>query len=250
MAVSKIVLAIFVPADTGKHIHKNRPSHGLAFHCGGSKIYHFSDGTDLPVGANEIVYLPKYSSYELETQVPGDCWAVNFDLQTDCVCRAQTFSVPDASGILSRFQIASELWIKKSAFFSLKICGLLYEILYYLADISQALPKNRFNKIAPAISYLEGHYTEGKVSITELANMCNMSDTYFRRFFGEQFSMTPVKYINQKRMKLAQELLESAMYSVSDVQEMCGYSDACRFSREFKKFFGCPPGEYGKKKMK
>ena len=41
--INRIVLAIFVAAGTGDAIHKNRPTHGLAIHKGGEKIYTFSN---------------------------------------------------------------------------------------------------------------------------------------------------------------------------------------------------------------
>ena len=53
--INKIVLAIFVAAGTGDAIHKNRPSHGLAIHKGGEKIYIFSDGKILTVKENDII---------------------------------------------------------------------------------------------------------------------------------------------------------------------------------------------------
>ena len=59
--VEKIVLACFVPAGIGQVTHKNRPSHGLAINKFGEKIYSFSDGKQLVVKENDIIFLENKS---------------------------------------------------------------------------------------------------------------------------------------------------------------------------------------------
>lgn len=83
--IETIVFACFVARGTGDAVHKNRPSHGLAFHTSGEKEYNFSDGTKLLTKPNTLIYLPKGSDYVVNTKVQGDCFAINFDIspQTD-----------------------------------------------------------------------------------------------------------------------------------------------------------------------
>lgn len=244
MNITKIVLAIGVPAGTAGFSHRDRPSHGLALHLAGKKIYHFHGGPSLPVNAGDLVYMPKASDYDVEILEPGECFAINFDLDADRIPAPQVWSIPDMQGLLTRFQSAAALWLQKSGGFSFKIKSALYDILYYLFSLSEAPSAKRFRTIAPAVAHLEQHYNDPDLSVTMLANLCDVSDTYFRAVFCEQFGVTPVKYITRKRMELAKELLSSEMYSVKDVQTVCGYRDAGYFSKEFKRHTGLSPMQY------
>ena len=56
--ISKIVLAVKVISSSDhQKTHINRPSHGLALHLGGHKIYHFEDGHDLEVFKDDIIFI-------------------------------------------------------------------------------------------------------------------------------------------------------------------------------------------------
>lgn len=81
--INKIAVACFVRAGTGHAVHENRPSHGLAFHTEGEKIYTFSDGRSLLVKPNTVIYLPKNSTYRVTTKSAGDCYAINFDIDEE-----------------------------------------------------------------------------------------------------------------------------------------------------------------------
>ena len=57
--IETIVFACFVARGTGDAVHKNRPSHGLAFHTSGEKEYNFSDGTKLLTKPSWIPMRPR-----------------------------------------------------------------------------------------------------------------------------------------------------------------------------------------------
>ena len=57
--VTDIVFSCRVPPENVRTIHRNRPSHGVAFHTEGLKTYRFSDGTVLTTGVNDLIFLPE-----------------------------------------------------------------------------------------------------------------------------------------------------------------------------------------------
>lgn len=97
--------------------------------------------------------------------------------------------------------------------------------------------------ILPAIIYLEQTPCP-TASIPELADMCHVSPSYFRRLFREYSSECPVKYRNKSRMDHAKKLLENTSLSVSEIAISLGYDDPAYFCRSFKKIIGMTPGEY------
>lgn len=74
---------------------------------------------------------------------------------------------------------------------------------------------------------------------------------YLRKLFQKEMGMTPLKYMTDLRMKKAKSMLAATWtreYSVAEVAESCGFSDALYFSRVFKKYYGCSPSEFGKRR--
>ena len=246
--INKIVLAIFVAAGTGDAIHKNRPSHGLAIHKGGEKIYIFSDGKMLTVKENDIIYLPKNSNYTVAAKSIGDCYAINFDIDEDTAFEPFVVKAKNHSEITESFRTASKIWKHKKNGYILKCKAELYNIIYDMQQeyFSEYLPAKKLDLIKPAVDYIHENYTMEIISIEALSKMCNITPEYFRRIFKNIYGVSPVRYINNLKITMAKELLESKMYSVTEAANQAGYDEMSHFSREFKKATGVSPSEYKK----
>jgi AraC-like DNA-binding protein len=77
----------------------------------------------------------------------------------------------------------------------------------------------------------------------ELAFLCNMSLSTFKRRFREIFNMSPGQYFLEQKMQRALQLLQRN-HRPSEVYDLIGYHSLSSFSHEFKKHFGVSPGEY------
>ena len=56
--------------------------------------------------------------------------------------------------------------------------------------------------------------------------------------------MSPHQYILNLKLENAETMLKSELYSISEVSDMCGFSDYKYFSRVFKKLKGVSPSRY------
>ncbi|MBQ8793630.1 MAG: helix-turn-helix transcriptional regulator [Clostridia bacterium] len=65
-----------------------------------------------------------------------------------------------------------------------------------------------------------------------------MSHAHLLRLFKKEYGITPIKYIINKRIELACELLKTTDLSVSSVAFSCGFSDEIHFMKTFKKLIG------------
>jgi AraC family transcriptional regulator, exoenzyme S synthesis regulatory protein ExsA len=79
------------------------------------------------------------------------------------------------------------------------------------------------------------------LSVSEMAQLCNLSTSSFKREFKEIFNDSPIRYINAKRLEKAKELLRVSDRAVNDIAYELGFNDPAYFSRIFKKRFGVPP---------
>ncbi|MBQ8894316.1 MAG: helix-turn-helix transcriptional regulator [Clostridia bacterium] len=242
--IQKLVLCCFVGAGAGKHDHRNRPSHGLAYHCSGAKEYIFEDGPRLTVHAGEIICLPRSSTYRVLTLEPGECYAINFQEEEEL----SPFIFPASDpGFPQAFRRAERLWKAKKPGYLAACKAELYHILALMQQKQGYQPSKKMELIHPAVEYIEEHYDTEPLSIARLAALCDITPEYFRRLFGSFLGCSPIKYINRLKTGRAKELLDSGMYSLHEAATLSGYTDMSHFSREFKKAFGISPSAYRKK---
>ena len=244
--VTHINMVTYVAPSAIKAIHKNRPFHGLVINdATADKIIHFSDGTAMHTGPNELHYLPKGSNYQVETVFAGGCWAINFDLLDELDEKPFNVKFRNHEAVLKNFKDAIAAWNEKE---DLIIRKNVYDIIIKIKKELQRnyLPSGKDLLIKPAVDRLNRDFTKNDLSVNDLAELCGISNAYFRRIFMEKFSLSPKEYIISLRMERARHLLESGQFTVSKIALMCGYFEPCHFSREFKKYHDLSPAEYAK----
>ena len=90
------------------------------------------------------------------------------------------------------------------------------------------------------------HLGDSDFTIDTLATMMHMGRTKLYGKVKELTGVTPNKYIMNKRMKKAAELLATGEYTVAIVSYKVGLEDASYFNKCFKSYFGISPSKYGK----
>lgn len=244
--VSEVVLAIFVPTSACDAIHKNRPSHGLAFNCGSEVKYAFDDGTVYSVEENDIIYLPKHSNYKVHFNGEVKTYCINFQLLHEDEFSPFVIHASHTEEILRAYKNAEKTWIRAKEGREYLALSELYKILYELQKISNLpyLPESKRELIKPAVDYIHKHYTDELISVEKLSALCGISYDYLRKLFEKLYGCSPIKFINGLKLKRAKELLSSGLYSVSEVTFLAGFSDLSHFSRFFKKNEGVSPSDY------
>ncbi len=86
-------------------------------------------------------------------------------------------------------------------------------------------------------------HQDSNLSVPELAFLCHMSVSTFKRRFQEVFGETPGRYLHERRMERAKAMLDSRMRP-SEVYLELGYGSLAAFSTEFKKHFGTAPSAH------
>ena len=245
VVISHIGGALYVPPNTGNRIHKDRQFHGFVLNAAdGEKTYCFSDGKVMQTNSWYLFYLPKGSSYEVKVQKSGGCYAINFD--ADISDTPFAVKLRNVDTVRKRFNTACNEWkINTAAKYSSSMTA-IYEAIYQIQKElkHQYMGSDKFDMIKNAVDEIDTNFTCSDINITDLSNMCGMSEVYFRRIFTQRFGVSPKEYIIQKRMEYAKRLLLSGEFGVSEIAELCGYAEPCHFSREFKKRTGVSPKEY------
>ena len=234
-----------------QRLHTDRSSHGFVYFRNGENIYDFKGGKRVLAGTGCFLYLPKNSTYTVSSKYRGEVYCINF-LCNDDVFGSKypnessfSFYIKRQTYVESIYKkVIREMYLKKP-YYELTVKSLIYELaaIIFTEMSSEYIPSSGGTKLEPAVRYINEHYTENNIKIPDLASLCGMSENYFRRLFTKKFGISPVKYINERRINYASDFLKSGLYSVSEVALLSGFDDLGYFSRTYKKVKGEMPSE-------
>lgn len=97
--------------------------------------------------------------------------------------------------------------------------------------------------LKPALDYISENYMK-KFSVEDLADLCHMSPTHFRRHFWSIMGSAPLHYINNLRIQRACLLLKTTDHPIGDIAKAVGFTSISSFNRAFSMFIGSSPRHY------
>lgn len=105
-------------------------------------------------------------------------------------------------------------------------------------------------RLCQAIDYLNSHIAD-PISVQELASHVGVSRRWMEYAFRDALRESPYQYIRNKRLKLAQHLLESEPATkIYQVAERTGFTSAKQLSMSFCQEFGQSPRDYQRARSK
>lgn len=125
--------------------------------------------------------------------------------------------------------------------------GLVYEFFSILMDNSTLDKKPDI--ISSALKIIDYNYCSG-ISVEQIAKNLSVDPAYFSRKFAKHVGVSPKKYILNKRIERAKELLCVTDAGVFEISNSVGYEDPFYFCRIFKKMTNFSPSEYRKAKAR
>lgn len=93
--------------------------------------------------------------------------------------------------------------------------------------------------------YIDANYKRD-ITLDMLSEISHMSKYYLIHDFQRFAGLSPIKYLNARRIDESKALLESTDYSISQISESIGFSSPSYFSQVFKKLVGVSPADYRK----
>lgn len=120
---------------------------------------------------------------------------------------------------------------------------MLYLVHRHSADFLKSLVQNIDSKMSRLISVVENN-KHNKLSLDELAFLCNMSASTFKRSFFKYYQTTPMKWFNEQRLNYTAFMLQTKRNRPVDIYEEAGYENLSNFVQAFKKKFGVTPKQY------
>ncbi|MFT3825183.1 MAG: AraC family transcriptional regulator [Chitinophagaceae bacterium] len=128
------------------------------------------------------------------------------------------------------------------------------ELLMYVGNRYPSLLK-AYRALTPAddeelkIKKVTEANIENNISVEELAFLCNISVSTFKRRFVKIYGTSPNRWMLQKRMERAADLLQYHGEKPAEVYFKVGYENLSSFSQSFKQVFGISPREFQQQKL-
>ena len=126
----------------------------------------------------------------------------------------------------------------------LKVMELLYNVMDCSKNIFRQMLQLRQPVKVDVRRVVEENYTS-PISIEELAYLSGRSLSSFKRDFQSIYGVSPAKWIREKRLSKARQMLLSSQISVADVAYSLGFENPTHFSRIFKQQYGASPSTFG-----
>ena len=214
------------------------------------------------VGKNEMILLRKAHSVSYKKQgspetglFESQLFAINDELLKDFLTSLQVTIPPITEELGAQVSPMSDRLVaycwSLSPYFNdpsavnpgllrLKVMELLYNVMDCSKNIFRQMLQLRQPLKTDIHHVVEDNYTS-PISLDELAYLSGRSLSSFKREFQSIYGEPPAKWIREKRLTKAYQMLQSSKLSVADVAYSLGFENPTHFSRIFKEHFGVTP---------
>ena len=111
------------------------------------------------------------------------------------------------------------------------------------ASFTQDLPSAYNSRMAQIHDFVEAHFGR-KIYLQELAELVNLSEQSFSRFFKKMMGRPFFSFLNEYRINVASRMLIDTELSVAEIGYACGYESLPFFHKQFSKFKESSPSKY------
>lgn len=121
----------------------------------------------------------------------------------------------------------------------------LSELFYELSIAEKNIDEIKYSTATPLVSNALKYISDNLFTIKNIGEISRelfVTDSYLYRIFKKELKQTPKKYINDKRLLAAQNMISMGEKPTS-VCEKCGFSDYTSFYRSYSSFFGYSPSK-------
>ncbi|MBQ4137755.1 MAG: helix-turn-helix transcriptional regulator [Clostridia bacterium] len=219
---------------------------------------------DVTIGEAQFIIRSPHKRYRYEAlDGPARYYCLHFtgyrvnELLNLCgICADTVYTIPrqvlgeidkEFSKLINELKYKRNLFEEACAAMTSSVLIMLARAIKYYSSNYES--DSKANELDISIAIIHQHFA-GNLRVGELAALEHMSESRYRKIFGETYGFSPGEYITRLRISRACEFLSMTDVAISEVARICGYPDALYFSRIFSKKMGCSPREYRKANRK
>ena len=201
----------------------------------------------------DIMLIPAEIEFDREILAPLSCYHLSFYPQAD-----HPFYLSASLGKLRlpEEQTKAILEMLESTFVLPDNRELMTHIIEHIFAENYLFGKKEKVRFKPfseevesAIRYMRKNFDK-KIDMDELAGEVFLSHSGLIWKFKQELNTTPSNYLSILRLRYAKQLLLNYPYSITEISEMCGYSNPYYFTNAFHRYFGMSPTDFRKHYLK
>ena len=219
----------------------------MLLESGTCKIICGEDGEPFELKAGEITLLPAGNKIYREAITPLTFYQFAFNTKDD-----HPFYQAALSGkiLLPKEQITAIFQGLKQAYPIVNNSELIESFIGYIfaQNYLFGMSENKSAKVlseevTDTIRYLNRHLGE-KIDIDSLAARVYLSHSALIWKFKQELNTTPSQYLIHLRLRYAKHLLMNTNYSITEISELCGYTNPFYFTNAFRRYAGKNPTSF------
>lgn len=118
-------------------------------------------------------------------------------------------------------------------------CELLQILYYFCSECKPCGYEIENQRVYKTIEYISNNISTD-FTLVDICKDLRCSESYIRQEFHENMNTTVISYVRQKRIFLAQSLINQGA-KTKDIYKKCGFDDYSTFFRTYKKVLGHTP---------
>lgn len=184
------------------------------------------------------IFLPEGLTYTNECLETADSFVFNFHVSETDLIPQHLVGLPD-NQVTELYKNIKEY---ESSMHSFRYAGIMSKIytLIYMTSKHENTLSGTDAIMEKALSYMKDNYHNPKLTVSETAAHCYISEIYLRKLFSQKKNTTPHRVLTDIRMQKAHSYaLEKR--PIKEIALNVGYSDVYQFSRAYKRYFGYSP---------
>lgn len=121
--------------------------------------------------------------------------------------------------------------------------GILLQLISKFFEAAKIKSRHTDARVTTCLQYIHEN-TNKDISIKQLADIACLTEDHLIRIFKKEMNITPLKYIQTKKMEKAQLLLITTEMPVRDIALELSMDNTSYFNRMFKLYMGKTPTQY------
>ncbi|MFS1704242.1 helix-turn-helix domain-containing protein [Alteromonas sp. AMM-1] len=108
--------------------------------------------------------------------------------------------------------------------------------------VEKPLPQTK-SSVSQALDWAVKHLSP-ELTIDDIANKASMTRRTFDRHFKKHYHMTPLEWLQARKLEVAKSLLETTQLGLDHIAERAGFDNAITLRYNFRKYLSISPSEY------
>jgi transcriptional regulator GlxA family with amidase domain len=125
--------------------------------------------------------------------------------------------------------------------------GLLSAMLSDVFNLPNEEPEHSGGLSPRQVASVKRHVCDAfprRVPVSELAELCGLSESWFSRAFRQSTGDTPQRWMARHRLEAAMDLMLTSNRGLAEIADATGFADQAHLTRVFRASQGQPPSQW------